>query len=165
MEETRWLSEPEQAVWRAYLEATQRLWEQLARELDEAGDLPLAEYEVLVRLSEAPGRRMRMSELADALSHSRSRLTHTVARMESRGLVTRIPCDDDGRGVLAGVTEDGLAALRDHADVHVTGVREHLFDRMEPDEVEVLGRVLTRVAAHLREVRGATGDRRARLGA
>jgi len=160
---TRWLSEPEQAVWRAYLEATQRLWEQLGRELDDAGDLPLSEYEVLVRLSEAPGRRMRMSELADALSHSRSRLTHTVARMQGRGLVTRVPCDDDGRGVLARVTDDGLAALRDHADVHVTGVREHLFDQLDADEVAVLGRVLAKVAAHLRAVRGATGDRRARL--
>ena len=165
MDGTRWLSEPEQAVWRAYLEATQRLWEQLARELDDAGDLPLAEYEVLVRLSEAPGRRMRMSELADALSHSRSRLTHTVARMERRGLVTRLPCDDDGRGVLAGVTDDGLASLREHADVHVTGVREHLFDQMDADEVEVLGRVLTKVAAHLRDVRGDGAQRRARLGA
>jgi DNA-binding MarR family transcriptional regulator len=162
---TRWLSAEEQDVWRTYLEVTQRLWEQLARELDDAGDLPLSEYEVLVRLSEAPQGRMRMSELADALSHSRSRLTHTVARMQERGLVTRQPSDDDGRGVLAAVTPAGLAALRDNADVHVTGVREHLFDQMDPEEVQVLGRVLAKVAAHLRDVRGPVPDRRARLGA
>ncbi len=165
MASTRWLSDDEQAVWRSYLEVTQRLWEQLTRELDDAGDLPLAEYEVLVRLSEAPSGRLRMSDLADALSHSRSRLTHTVARMQERGLVTRLRSDDDGRGVLAAVTEQGLDALREHADVHVTGVREHLFDQMTPEEVEVVGRVLDRVAGHLRDVRGVSGERRARLGA
>lgn len=164
MTSTRWLSPDEQQVWRAYLEATQRLWEQLARELDEAGDLPLAEYEVLVRLSEAPDTRMRMSELADALSHSRSRLTHTVARMQQRGLVTRRPSVDDGRGVLATVTPLGLQALREHADVHVGGVREHLFDQMDAEEAAVLGRVLGRVSAHLRDVRGPVAERRARLG-
>lgn len=163
MTTTRWLSADEQQVWRAYLETTQRLWEQLARELDDAGDLPLAEYEVLVRLSESDGGRMRMSELADALSHSRSRLTHTVARMQQRGLVTRVPSDDDGRGVLAEVTARGLEALREHADVHVGGVREHLFDQMDAEEVAVLGRVLGRVREHLREVRGTAPDRRARL--
>lgn len=164
MTSTRWLSEDEQQVWRRYLEATQRLWEQLARELDEAGDLPLAEYEVLVRLSEAPDQRIRMSELADALSHSRSRLTHTVARMQQRGLVTRVPSVDDGRGVLAAVTPRGLDALREHADVHVSGVREHLFEQMDAEEAAVVGRVLERVCTHLRDVRGTSGERRARLG-
>lgn len=85
--------------------------------------------------------------------------------MQRRGLVIRVPCDDDGRGVLARVTDEGLGALREHADVHVTGVREHLFDQMDVAEVEALGRVLGKVAAHLRDVRGAGGDRRARLGA
>ncbi len=154
MAATRWLSNKEQAVWRSYLETTQRLWETLDRELDEAGDVPLSEYEVLVRLSEAPGCRLRMSQLADELSHSRSRLTHTVSRMEKRGLVARSACADDGRGVLAEVTEAGLAALKAHADVHVTGVREHLFDQMDAKEVDVVGRVLARVAAHLREQSG-----------
>lgn len=150
---TRWLSAEEQDVWRTYLEVTQRLWEQLARELDDAGDLPLSEYEVLVRLSEAPQGRMRMSELADALSHSRSRLTHTITRMQERGLVCREPAADDGRGVLAAVTDAGRRALAERADVHVTGVREHLFDPVPPQELEVLGRALGRVAEHLREVR------------
>ncbi len=154
MAATRWLSNEEQAVWRSYLETTQRLWETLDRELDEAGDVPLSEYEVLVRLSEAPGRRLRMSQLADQLSHSRSRLTHTVSRMERRGLVARSACADDGRGVLAEVTGAGLAALKKQADVHVTGVREHLFDQMDAQEVDVVGRVLARVAAHLRERSG-----------
>lgn len=161
---TRWLSPEEQAVWRTYLEVTQRLWEQLARELDDAGDLPLSEYEVLVRLSEAPGGRMRMSELADALSHSRSRLTHTVQRMQQRGLVRREPAVNDGRGVLASVTDAGRRELAEHADVHVTGVREHLFDPVPPEEVEVLGRALGRVAAHLREVRAAQRPGAARPG-
>ncbi len=150
MAQTRWLSDSEQQVWRAYLEATQRLWERLGRELDETGDISLGEYEVLVRLSEAPDRTLRMSELADLLVHSRSRLTHTVARMERSDLVTRRPCSDDGRGVMCQVTEAGLAALAEHAPVHVAGVREHLFDQMDAEETEVLGRVLARVAEHLK---------------
>ncbi len=150
MAQTRWLSDDEQQVWRAYLEATQRLWDRLGRELDETGDVSLGEYEVLVRLSEAPGHMLRMSELADLLVHSRSRLTHTVARMERRDLVSRRPCTDDGRGVLCEVTGAGLAALAERAPAHVTGVREHLFDQMDAEETAVLGRVLTRVAEHLR---------------
>ena len=150
---TRWLSQSEQRLWRAYLEGTQRLWETLSRELDQDGTLPLTEYEVLVRLSEAPDRRLRMSELADLLSHSRSRLTHTVTRMQRRGLVHREPHGTDGRGVVARATDTGLAMLEQAAPTHVTGVREHLFDQMTPDEAEVVARVLGRVTDHLRQVR------------
>lgn len=153
MSGTRWLDESEQAIWRAYLESTQLLWDRLARELDDDSELPLPEYEILARLSEAPGRSLRMSELADLLTHSRSRLTHTVTRMQGRGFVTRRPCPDDGRGVLCAITDAGQAALAAAAPVHVEGVRSHLFDQLDDEEVAVLGRALAKVGHHLRQSR------------
>lgn len=147
----RWLDESEQRVWRDYLEATQLLTNRLSRDLDESEhDLVLTEYELLVRLSEAPGRAVRMSELAEGLVHSRSRLTHAIARMEARGLVRRETCPGDRRGVLARMTDAGYAALEAAAPLHVTGVRENLFDPLEPEEVAALGRVVARLARHLR---------------
>ena len=151
MSTTRWLDESEQRVWRAYLESTQRLFDRLERELDDYSDLPLPEYEILVRLSEAPGSELRMSEIAAMLVHSRSRLTHTVTRMEARGLVTRRACPSDRRGVLCAITDVGQAALVEASPVHVTGVREHVFDQLVDEEVAVLGRVMTKLGAHLRE--------------
>lgn len=145
-----WLDEREQRVWRSYLEGTQRLWEHLGAVLDEDGDIPIQEYDVLVRLSEAPEGSLRMSELAHALVHSRSRLTHTVGRMEARGLVERCACPDDGRGVLCVVTEEGRRALQRHAPAHVASVRAALFDLLEPAEVDALGSALEKVAANLR---------------
>ena len=153
MATTRWLDQHEQTVWRAYLETTQLLWDRLARELDTDSDLPLPEYEILVRLSEAVGGQLRMSDVADMLVHSRSRLTHTVTRMERRGFVERRRCPDDGRGVLCVITEAGRAALVAAAPVHVEGVRSHLFDQLDDGEVAVLGRALTRVGHHLRQSR------------
>ncbi|MEJ5944288.1 MarR family transcriptional regulator [Pseudokineococcus basanitobsidens] len=146
----RWLDPREQGVWRSYLEGTQRLWEHLGDVLDERGDLPLQEYEVLVRLQESPGSCLRMSDLAHALVHSRSRLTHTVGRMEAKGLVERRASPDDGRGVLCVLADEGRAALERNAPLHVASVRAALFDLLEPEELEVLGRALEKVAAHLR---------------
>ena len=150
---TRWLDDDEQRVWRAYLEADRLLWEQLDDELQRATGLALSEYEILVRLSERPGRSARMSEVADDVVYSRSRLTHTVARMEARGLLDRRPCPGDRRGVLAVMTEEGYRRLVAAAPTHVTGVREHLFDRLTPEEVAVLGRVMGKVRDHLRPPR------------
>lgn len=146
------MDEDEQRVWRAYLEGSNLLWERLVRELGEAeGGLAMTEYELLVRLSESPGWSLRMSDLAGELVHSRSRLTHTISRMEARGLVRRDACPSDRRGVLAVMTDAGHAALVAAAPVHVTGVREHLFDQLAPEEVAVLGRVMERLGATLRE--------------
>jgi DNA-binding MarR family transcriptional regulator len=157
MDAVRWLDEGEQKVWRNYLEATQLLTNRLSRDLDESEhDLVLTEYELLVRLSEAPGRSVRMSELAEGLVHSRSRLTHAIARMEARGLVRRESCPDDRRGVLATMTDAGYAALAAAAPLHVTGVREHLFDPLEPEEVAALGRIAAKLIAHLRGGAGLT---------
>src|ERR1700712_4371454 len=97
---SQWLTPEQQRVWRAYLLGSARLSEKLDADLRQFG-IDLAEYEILVCLEEVPEKRMRMSELADAVHQSRSRLTHTIARMEKAGLVVRTTCPTDRRGVWA----------------------------------------------------------------
>ena len=147
----RWLSASEQQVWRAYLDVSRLLNERLNRQLTDQGDLSLAEYEVLVQLSERPERRMRMSELADRAVNSRSRLTHTVGRMEERGLVRRQPCPEDGRGVVCTLTDEGYAAIVAAAPGHVEMVRSVVFDPLCPSDVEQLGEALDRIRTALRQ--------------
>ena len=144
----RWLTAEQQKVWRTYLLGSARLNERLDADLHRSG-LGLPEYEILVRLSEAPGRRMRMAALADSLSHSRSRVTHTVARMERAGLVTRVACVSDGRGVEARLSDKGLPVLEEAAHTHVQGVREHLVDLAGDDDFAAVGRVFDAVTDHL----------------
>ena len=95
--EVRWLTSDQQKAWRAYIMGTELLQHQLDRELREEHDISFSEYEILVRLSEAEDGRMRMAILADAMSHSRSRVTHTIARMERADLVVREASRADGR--------------------------------------------------------------------
>lgn len=141
-----WLDPQQQRAWRAYLVGTTLLMERLDRELGEAFDLSLSEYEILVRLSEAPENRMRMAVLASSLSHSRSRLTHTVKRMEQRGLVVRSTCSDDGRGVEATLTEEGRSLLAAAAPLHVRGVRRLLVDLVGPEDFSAVGRAFEQVS-------------------
>lgn len=148
---TRWLSEDEQATWRAYLQASQLLFDRLDRELQADQGIPHTYYEILVNLSEAPGRRLRMSELADRCQSSRSRLSHAVARLEEQGWVRREVCDTDRRGQTALLTAEGFSALEAAAPVHVEGVRTHLFDQLTPEQVEQLGAISTAVVEHLRD--------------
>ncbi|MGH3356556.1 MAG: MarR family winged helix-turn-helix transcriptional regulator [Nocardioidaceae bacterium] len=143
---TRWLTDEEQRTWRTYLMGTTQLTMRLDRDLQEEHDLSLPEYEIMVRLSEADEHRMRMSELADSLNHSRSRLTHTVARMERDALVERISCPSDGRGIFAHLTDTGFQRLADAAPTHVAGVRRNLIDITSPEDLAVLERVFGRVA-------------------
>jgi DNA-binding MarR family transcriptional regulator len=143
---TRWLTADQQRAWRAYLMGTTQLTVRLDRDLQERHDLSLPEYEIMVRLSEAEDRRMRMSDLADSLSHSRSRLTHTVARMERDGLLARSACPDDRRGIFAELTEAGMRRLVEAAPTHVEGVRRHLIDITSPEDLAVVERVFGAVA-------------------
>lgn len=138
MGSTRWLDEDEQRAWRAYLTVTQLLSDQLDRELQRDSGIPHAYYEILVRLSEAPERTLRMSQLAEASQSSRSRLSHAVARLEERGWVRRESCPTDRRGALAVLTDDGFGALAAAAPGHVEGVRRHLFDRLTSGQVRQL---------------------------
>lgn len=141
---TRWLSDSEQRDWRSLLLGTAVLFDRLDRDLKEYG-LSLSEYEVLVRLSETPGRTIRMAELATAVQQSRSRLTHTVARLEHDGLVQRTPCEDDRRGVNATLTDAGYQVLVDAAPTHVESVRRALLDLAEPADFAAVGRVFRAV--------------------
>lgn len=145
----RWLDDTEQRSWRALIMGMTLLLDRLDDELRRACDLSLVEYEILVRLSETEGRQMRMAQLADALAHSRSRVTHTVARMEHAGLVERRSSPEDGRGVIAMMTDEGLGLLERMAPVHVEGVRAHLVDLVSREDFAAVGRVMNAVSDHL----------------
>lgn len=146
--EPRWLSAEEQRVWRTYLLGNARLLERLDADLREYG-LDLPEYEILVILEEAPDRRLRMSKLADAVHQSRSRLTHTVARMEKQGLVARTTCPDDRRGVWAELTATGLQTLQTAAPGHVAAVRRYFVEAVGTEDYQAVGRAFTAVLAVL----------------
>ncbi len=146
---TRWLDESQQRSWRALLVGMTLLQDRLDDELRAKHGLSLAEYEILVRLSESDNRELRMARLAGAMAHSRSRITHTVTRMEAQGLVERCESPDDRRGVLARLTPQGWELLVAAAHTHVTGVREHLVDLAAAPDFEALGRVMNAVADKL----------------
>ncbi|HEY0452766.1 MAG TPA: MarR family transcriptional regulator [Actinophytocola sp.] len=148
-EEPRWLDQREMRAWRAYVIGSELLRKQLNRELQDRHGTTLADYEVLVRLSERDGRRMRMAALAAEVASSKSRLSHQITRLESAGLVQRVDCGDDARGVFAELTDKGMDRLRTTAPTHVAGVREHLIDLMTPEEHAVLAEVFERVQEHL----------------
>ncbi|AEB43757.1 regulatory protein marr [Micromonospora maris AB-18-032] len=148
---TRWLDPDEQRTWRAFLAASRALMDTLDRELQRDAGMPHAYYEILVRLSEAPERRLRMSELADATGSSRSRLSHAVTRLEAAGWVRREDCPTDRRGQIARLTDDGFATLAAAAPGHVEGVRRHLFDALSPAQVDQLRRISEALTDHLNQ--------------
>lgn len=143
--DVRWLDDDEQQVWRSFLAATGMLRGHLERQLQHEAGMPSGYYEILVRMSEAPGRTLRMSELAEASRSSRSRLSHAVARMEAEGWIVRRECPTDKRGALATLTDEGFAALEAAAPGHVTAVREHLFDVLTPEQVRQLGEIMAAI--------------------
>jgi DNA-binding MarR family transcriptional regulator len=142
---TRWLDEEEQQTWRAFLGASRLVFEQLDRELQRDSGIPHAYYEILVRLSEAPDRALRMSALADRSQSSRSRLSHAVARLEENGWVERRVCVDDKRGQVAHLTDAGFAALAAAAPGHVEGVRRHVFDPLTAEQVRQLREISSKL--------------------
>ncbi|MBX6169814.1 MAG: MarR family transcriptional regulator [Thermobispora bispora] len=152
MEAPHWLTPQEQRAWRAHLAAHRLLFLQLDRELQGTG-LSLNDYEILVYLSESPGRRMRMSELADATIQSRSRLSHQISRMEAAGLVTRQDCEDDRRGTFAVLTDHGWETIQRVAPDHVASVRRHFIDLMTPEQVSALEQIYAPIIEHLQAVR------------
>lgn len=148
---TRWLDEDEQQTWRAFLGATRLVFEQLDRELQRDAAIPHTYYEILVRLSEAPDRALRMSALADRSQSSRSRLSHAVARLESNGWVRRTSCADDKRGQIAHLTDEGFAALAAAAPGHVEGVRKHVFDPLTDAQIVQLREISTTMLEALKK--------------
>lgn len=144
---TRWLDVEQQQAWRSFLDAVQVLQRGLEAQLQEEAGMPHAYYELLVRLSEAPERRLRMSALADAAVSSRSRLSHAVGQLEQRGWVRREACPDDRRGQLAVLTDEGFAALAAAAPGHVAAVRRLLVDRLTPEQLRQLRSISEAVTA------------------
>ncbi len=145
----RWLDDAEMAAWRSYIVATLLLRQRLHRELTDAHEVSLADYEVLVCLQMQPDRRMRMSELAIYMGSTKSRLSHQVAKLEDAGLVRRARDHEDKRGVITELTEQGEALLEKAAPTHVEGVREHLIDLLSPEEQATIAAAFERVQAHL----------------
>lgn len=153
-EESRWLSDDEQRSWRAFLRGQRLLNEALDEALADAG-IRLTEYEIISMLSEASGGRLRMSVLADQVVQSRSRLTHTATRLESRGWVERRTCHEDRRGVELTLTAPGRAALGELSRIHVQSVRANLVDLLEPEQFAALGTAMQVVVDAL-DVAGLT---------
>ena len=149
---TRWLTEDEQRAWRAYIQLAQLLIRQLDRDLHPFG-LSMHDYEILVVLSEAPQNRLRMTELADRTAQSRSRLSHQVNRMESKGLVVREDCEGDKRGTFAVLTEHGADVIGQVAPHHVASVRQHFMDQLAPDSLATLTDACEPVLDRLRKTR------------
>ncbi|GAA2985722.1 MarR family winged helix-turn-helix transcriptional regulator [Streptosporangium longisporum] len=146
---TRWLSDDEQRTWRSFGLATRLLTDRLERDLLAAADMPPTYYELLVLLSEAPERTMRMSELAHWTNSKPSRISHAINKLEQKGWVRREHCADDRRGWLAVLTDDGDAALRSAAPAHVAGVREHLIDLLTPEQLRHLEDISRVLLGHL----------------
>lgn len=151
MAHTRWLDEDQQRTWRAFLAANRLVLERIERRLQSEAGMPHAYYEILVRLSEAPGHTLRMSLLATSSLSSRSRVSHAVARMEESGWIRRRSCPTDRRGQLAELTDEGLRVLRDAAPGHATTVQEVLFDALTPDQQRMLREVGETLVTHLSE--------------
>ena len=138
MAEELWLTLEQQQAWRAHLHSTQRLFDALDRQLLRDSGFPRSEYEILVRLSEAPACRLRMSELAASMYFSPSRLSHAVGRLERDGDVRREVVTGKGRHIDAVLTDRGHATLVAAAPGHVAAVRTHLVERLSPTQLRQL---------------------------
>ena len=143
--EVVWLNEQQQKDWRATILGTTMLPAQLSRDLEATTGLSMPEYELLVRLSDSADRTARMSVLADQVVHSRSRVTHTVTRLEKAGLVERRRADADGRGIVAALTDAGFVALEAAAPHHVRSVRSRIVDVLNADELHGLRDALRKI--------------------
>lgn len=147
--ETPWLTDREQRVWRQWVRATSALPAELNRHLQQEHSLSLQDYEVLVWLTDVETGQIRMSDLAEMLHWDRSRLSHHITRMTSRGLVERRQCPEDGRGAFVAITDQGRGSIEAAAKRHVDGVRALLFDGMTEAELAALESVTSRVLERL----------------
>ncbi|GGS89055.1 MarR family winged helix-turn-helix transcriptional regulator [Streptomyces chromofuscus] len=157
---TRWLTPQEQRAWRAYMGATLLLEDALDRQLQQEAGMAHMYYSILANLSEAPERRLRMTDLAERLKITRSRLTYAVTRLEKDGLVRREECHWDKRGSVAALTDEGMATVERVAPGHVETVRAALFDHLTPHQVKQLEEIFTGIAQALQgdDEGGAVAD-------
>ena len=156
---TRWLTPEEQRAWRAYIAAVALVEDALDRQLQQEAGMPHLYYSILATLSDAPERRLRMTDLAERLKITRSRLTYGVSRLEKDGLVAREDCPVDKRGSVAALTDEGMRLLERAAPGHVDTVRSLIFDRLSPEQVGQLEDIFTAIGSGVEGDRGqATGD-------
>jgi DNA-binding MarR family transcriptional regulator len=146
---SQWLTDDEQRAWRGLLQMNSRLDARLNRDLQQTSGLSLADYDVLVLLSEAPAGRLRMFEIAEDLQWEQSRLSHHLARMQRRGLVAREECTTDRRGAFVVLSAAGRDAIEKAAPAHVDTVRRVVFDGLSKDQVAMLESFVTRVLLRL----------------
>ena len=144
-----WLDEAQEEAWRAFHAMRTRLLGHLSRRLAAQSGLSEADYEVLVALSESPDHRMRSRELGRSLQWQRSRLSHQLDRMETRGLLTREPCPTDARGCVAVLTDTGLGTIDRAAELHVADVRHCFADVLTPSQLDGLTAAARAITAHL----------------
>lgn len=149
MADTRWLTSAEYRAWIGYRRMRARLELQLARDLATDSGLSGPDYDVLSTVSDAAGRRMRLSDLAARMLWSKSRLSHQITRMQQRGLVSREKCAEDGRGSFVGLTRAGWQAIQAAAPPHVASVREHFIDLLTAGEIDTLAAISEKVLRHL----------------
>jgi DNA-binding MarR family transcriptional regulator len=145
----RWLTAEEQRVWRRWLTLNARLSATLQKELHDDAGLSMPDFEVLVHLTDSPEGRVRVTDLARLLQWERSRVSHHVTRMESRRLVQRVECAEDGRGAFVVITPQGRAAIEQAAPGHVNTVRRLVFDALSPEEVDAFAAIIEKVLARL----------------
>lgn len=146
----RWLTEPEQDAWRDFLNTAKIVLAELERGTQQHG-LSGTDYGVLVCLSEAPQRRLRMSELSQATLLEKSRLSHQITRMERAGLVRRESCPGDRRGQFAVLTDEGWDTIARVAPHHVELVRSIFVDRLTPDQLAKVTELFAPLHASIRE--------------
>jgi DNA-binding MarR family transcriptional regulator len=147
--EPHWLDEREMRAWRGFHRLRAELVAHLARELARDSGLTLADYEVLVHVSEAPGHRIRSRDLARALRWDRSRISHQLARMQARGTVRRESCAEDGRSFNVVLTDAGIAAIQSAAPAHVAAVRHCFTDVLTEEQLDTLGDIADAITTHL----------------
>ncbi|WP_446221978.1 MarR family winged helix-turn-helix transcriptional regulator [Nocardia sp. IBHARD005] len=164
MDQPRWLNEDESRAWHALIAGWSLLNRQIEAQLKSDAGLSHVQYEVLVRLDAAPGGRLRMSELADALVNSKSGLTYQIGRLEKAGLVQRELCPTDIRGVNATLTDAGRDALRHAAPGHVGLVREAFIDVLTPEQLRAIAEGLGKVAHRMQSPTAERPGRHGRSG-
>jgi DNA-binding MarR family transcriptional regulator len=154
---TRWLDDEEQRAWRVFMRMQGKLAAQLNRQLQTESGLSLADYEVLVQLTDVPDGRLRPFELQRALQWEQSRLSHHLTRMQRRDLIAREECDEDGRGAFVVLTDAGRQAITAAAPGHVDTVRRLFFDGLTRDQITMLRQVSDKVLDQLDAAVDATG--------
>jgi DNA-binding MarR family transcriptional regulator len=143
------VSDEDWGLWRGFVAMHRQLARELDRQLQRDAGISQADFSVLVVLSEAPDRKLRTGELAELLAWEKSRVSHQVARMESRGLLERTECDTDGRGTWVGLTNDGRRTLLGATREHSTAIRELFFDNLQQGEKAAIAGVSNRILEHI----------------